>query len=61
LASEITKIHASLIFLVELNQMCHVWLYWAGGKLKQRMTAAVGMSNTKNGLKAVIDSISVEL
>jgi hypothetical protein len=24
-----------------------LWLYWAGGKLKQRMTAAVGKSNNK--------------
>jgi hypothetical protein len=41
--------------------MCHVWLYWAGGKLKRRVTAAVGKSNTKDGLKAVIGPISVEL
>jgi hypothetical protein len=61
LASEITKIHVSLLFLVELSQMSYVWLYWTGGKLKQRMTAAVGKSNTKDGLKAVIGSISVEL
>lgn len=45
-ASRITKFHVPWL-LVELYPNCFVWMYWAGGQLKQQITAAV-----------VVDSIS---
>jgi hypothetical protein len=54
LACDITKFGNLRLFLEELCPICRLWLYWAGGQLKQWMTAAVDISMSRDGAESDI-------